>query len=91
MVMPPVVMPGARPARRRNDLDVLLRERVGVQPGLELREGQLRTSSNEMVLRSPVALSEWPRKSFVTAAQSKVRFDIDFTVTGGSVIVLENV
>ena len=40
--------------------------------------------------RSVAGLSEWPRKSLVSPLQSNVRFDIGATVTGGSVIVLEN-
>ena len=41
------------------------------------------------VLRSPDC-KVWPRKSLLTPLQSKVRLDICLTVTGASVIVLEN-
>ena len=41
------------------------------------------------VLRSPDC-KVWPRKSLLTPLQSKVRLDICLTVTGVSVIVLEN-
>ena len=47
-------------------------------------------SKSEMVFRSAVALRPCPRKSSVTAPQSNVRFVIDFTVTGGSLIWLKN-
>ena len=42
------------------------------------------------MFRSPVVLIGLPRKFFVTALQSNLRFDIDFTVMGGSRIVLLN-
>ncbi len=50
----------------------------------------LEKTSTETVFRVLLAPIEWPRKSFVTPDQSNVRFDIDFTVTGGSLIVLVN-
>ena len=42
------------------------------------------------VSRSVAGFSEWPRKSMVSPLQSNVRFDIGATLTGDSVIVLEN-
>ena len=42
------------------------------------------------VPRSVAGASGWPRKSLVRPLQSKTRFDIGATVTGDSLIVLEN-